>query len=135
MNTPDLDLVFDGLRHRKWVLPAIRYADGGVRGERWIYCVGEKPYAVTFTVLTGRYLGGYTRPGDKPTGLVQLWHRAGAGDHPCIYLDGETCEDEGSGLDAQFWYAAQPKDADGFVADADVFTYVRDLYAQGTGEK
>ena len=128
-SSPTFDYVLDGLRHRKWTFPARRHADGGVRGERWVYSVGETPYVVTFTVLTGRYPEGCeTLP---PRGADECWHRAevGAGAPSCIYLDGAACRSDGSGLNADEWYEAQPKNAEGFVADADVFAYARDLYA------
>jgi hypothetical protein len=129
MNAPVLDLVLDGRRHRKWVIPAIRYADGGARSERWIYCVGEQPYAVTFTMQTGRYPEGCGS--GVPCGLDEAWHRAEAetASCSCIFLDGMPCRSDGFGLDADEWYMTQPKDAEGFVADADVFLHLRDLYA------
>ena len=131
MTPPVLDLVLDGLRHRKWVFPAYRYTHGdGVSAEHHYYVVGDTPFAVSFTVHTGRYPEGYgvTAP---PSGSDAGWHRHNDGGSrgDCYALSGARCEGDGSGLHADEWYAAQPKDAEGFVADADVFTHLRDLYA------
>lgn len=126
--TPVLDYAFDGLRHRKWACPASRYADGGVRGERWVYAVGETPLVVTFTLLTGRYPEGCDTL--VPCPLDVSAHRAGDGDAPCVYLDGLGCGNDGSGIDAEEWYAAQPKNDEGLVPDADVFAHLRDLYTR-----
>ena len=129
LSHPDLDYTLDGLLHRKWVYPARRYGHGdGVQSERWVYGVGEKPFVVTFSVETGRYPEGHA-PG-APYAIAETLHRVGDGDHPCIYLDGQDCGNDGSGIDADEWYAAQPKNAEGIVADADVFTHLRDLYAR-----
>ena len=127
MPAPVFDYTLDGLRHRKWGYPAHRYEDGGVRGERWVYAVGETPYVVTFTVLTGRYPEGCDTL--VPCGLDVSSHRAGEGDAPCIYLDGEPCLGDGSGLAAEEWYArAQGGDEEALVPDAVVFEHVRDIY-------
>jgi hypothetical protein len=128
LSHPDLDYTFDGLLHRKWVYPARRYNDGGGQGERWVYGVGAPPCVVTFSISTGRYPEGCI-PG-VPFAIAETLHRADAGEHACIYLDGMGCGNDGSGIDANEWYAAQPKNAQGFVADADVFTHLRDLYAR-----
>jgi hypothetical protein len=125
---PNLNYILDGLRHRLWIFPALKFARGGFASERWIYVVGEAPYVVTFTVHAGRYPEGHESNNIAPSGLMQGWHRSGEGDHPCVFLDGAGCANDGSGLDAEDWYAAQPKGLGGFVADADVFTHVRDLY-------
>ena len=100
-----------------------------MQSERWVYAVGEPPLVVTFAVATGRYPDA-TLERFKPYAVAETLHRVGDGDHPCIYLDGQGCGNEGSGIDADDWYDAQPKDAGGFVADADVFTHLRDLYAR-----
>lgn len=126
LSFPDIEYTLDGLTHRKWVYPAHRYADGGVRGERWVYGVGKPPHVVTFTVLTGRYPEGCDPL--APCGLDETWHRPTKEGGACIYLDGLLCESDGSGIDAHEWYAVQPKNAEGFVADADVFAHLRDLY-------
>lgn len=128
LSFPDQEVRLNGLLHRKWVYPASRYAHGdGATSERWVYAVGETPYIVTFTVVTNIYPEGWDTD-LKPYGAEEGPHRAGAGDYPCIYLDGATCGMEGSGIDAHDWYAAQPKNAEGFVHDAVVFAHLRDLY-------
>jgi hypothetical protein len=131
MMTLVLDIPLDGLRHRKAIFPARRYADGGATSERWDYIVGTTPYVVTFTVVTARYPEGWDT-NLKPYGAEEVAHHAaeGAFAAPCIYLDGAPCEGDGSGIDAAEWYEAQPKNAEGFVADADVFQHLRDLYAR-----
>lgn len=125
---PVFDYTLDGLRHRKWVFPARCNADGGVVGERWVYVAGETPYVATFSVLTGRYPEGCDTL--QPFGMDVSEHRASEGTSPCIFLDGAPCESDGSGIDAHEWYEAQAKDAEGFVADPDVFAHVRDIYAK-----
>ena len=129
MTEPILDYVLDGLRHRKWVLPAYRYADGGVRAEEHYYVVGDAPYAVSFNVHAGRYHEGYgvTAP---PSGSDVGHHRLNEdGIRGCYAMSGGSCKSDGSGINAHDWYAAQPKDADGFVADDPIFAHLRDLYA------
>lgn len=126
---PDLDLVLDGVRHRKWVFPAYRYSDGGAQSERWAYAVGEKPYVVTFTVLTGRYPEGYAPA--APCGGDETWHReveAVAGTCACLFLDGASCVSDGSGINAHEWYSRAQRGGEGFVPDAAVFEHIRDLY-------
>jgi hypothetical protein len=132
MRTPDLDYTLDGVRHRKWVFPAYRYTHGdGVSAEQHYYAVGDVPRAVSFTVHTGRYPEGYgvTAP---PSGSDMAWHHHNEnGDQGgCYAMSGATCEVDGSGINAHEWYAAQPKNAEGFVADADVFQHLRDLYVR-----
>lgn len=134
MNAPVLDYRLDGLRHRKWVFPAGRYTYGdGARAEEHYYAVGDTPFAVSFTIHTGRYPEGYgvTAP---PSGTDVGHHRYDEyGSRGCCYaLSGETCGGDSSGIDAHDWYAAQPKDAEGFVPDADVFAHLRNLYALET---
>ena len=126
-----LDIPLDGLRHRKAVFSARFYADGGAASERWVYIVGDTPYVVTFTVVTARYPEGWDT-NLKPYGAEEVAHHAtgSVGCYPCLYLDGAPCEGDGSGINADEWYAAQPKNAEGFVADADVFQHLRDLYAR-----
>lgn len=130
LSFPDQEVRLNGLLHRKWVYPARRYGNGdGVQSERWVYGVGEKPFVVTLSVATGRYPEGYDahRPA-APYAIAETLHRVGDGEHACIYLDGQGCGNDGSGIDACEWYDAQPKDAEGFVHDAVVFAHLRDLY-------
>jgi hypothetical protein len=130
LHFPEYEIQLNGMLHRKWVYHARRYGHGdGVQSERWVYGVGEKPFVVTFSVATGRYPEGYDayRP-SAPYAIAETLHRVGDGDHSCIYLDGQNCGNDGSGIDADAWYAAQPKNAEGLVADADVFAHLRDLY-------
>lgn len=128
LSFPDQEVRLNGLLHRKWTWPARRYGDGGVRSERWVYAVGETPYIVTFTVVTNRYPDGWNAA-HKPYGAEESCHREDEGsDYSCIYLDGKPCRGDGSGIDAHDWYAAQPKNAEGFVHDAVVFAHLRDLY-------
>ncbi len=131
MKTPDLDYTLDGLRHRKWVFPAYRYSHGdGVRAEEHYYVVGDAPFAVSFNVHTGRYPEGYGVTA-LPSGSDIAWHRLNeSGIRGCYAMSGGSCEGDGSGINADEWYEAQPKDAQGFVADADVFAHLRDLYAR-----
>ena len=132
MNAPVLDLVLDGLRHRKWVFPAYRYTHGdGVSAEQHYYAVGDAPFAVSFTVHTGRYPEGYgvTAP-PSGTDVACPRHDENGSRGNCVAMSGARCEGDGSGIDAHDWYAAQPKNAEGFVADADVFQHVRDLYTR-----
>ena len=131
MIEPVFDYALDGLRHRKTVFPSRRYEDGGATSERWVYIVGTTPYVVTFTVVTARYPEGWDT-NLKPYGAEEVAHHAtgSVGCYPCLYLDGAPCEGDGSGIDAAEWYAAQPKNAEGFVTDADVFAHLRDLYAR-----
>lgn len=129
---PVLDYVHDGLRHRKWVFPARVYTgrDWGVTQEKWIYAVGEAPYAVTFSVGTGRYPSGYDTDTRPPSGWDESWHRTQEGGHGCIFLDGVACHSDGSMIDAEEWYASAPgKNAEGFVPDDTVFAHVRERYA------
>jgi hypothetical protein len=127
LSFPDQEVRLNGLLHRKWVYPARRYGDGGVQSERWVYAVGEKPFVVTFSLSTGRYPEGCDTL--VPCAIAETLHRADDGEHACIYLDGMGCGNDGSGIDADEWYAAQPKNAEGFVHDAVVFAHLRDLYA------
>lgn len=131
LSHPDIEYTLDGLTHRRWVWPARRYADGGFRSERWVYAVGMPPYVCTFTVITNRYPEGWNA-GHKPYGAEESCHRADedGGTYPCIYLDGLNCRGDGSGMDAHDWYVAQPKNAEGFVADDAVFAHLRDLYTE-----
>jgi hypothetical protein len=131
MNAPAFDYTLDGLRHRKWVFPAYRYTHGdGVSAEEHYYVVGDAPFAVSFTVHTGRYPEGFGVTA-QPSGSDAAWHRQTEdGVAGCYALSGGACTNDGSGLDAHDWYAAQPKNAEGFVADADVFQHLRDLYTR-----
>jgi hypothetical protein len=132
MTPPVEDYLRDGLRHRKWVFPAYYYTHGdGVCAELHYYALGDAPYAVSFSVHAGRYPEGYgvTAP---PSGYDEGTHRTPAeGGIPCCYvLNGGRCEGDASGINAHEWYEAQPKDAEGFVADEAVFAHLRDLYAR-----
>ena len=132
MIEPAFDYVHEGLRHRKWIFPAYRYSHGdGVSAEMHYYVVGDAPLAASFNVHTGRYPEGYGVVA-PPSGADVACHRhdeRGSRGN-CAAMSGARCESVSSGLEAHDWYAAQPKNADGFVADADVFQHLRDLYAR-----
>ena len=124
---PELDYTFEGLRHRKWVFPAFHYADGGAGAEEWYYVVGDAPFAVSFTVHTGRYPEGHTYS-CAPSGNDLGWHQAGDSNDGCLALSGGSCTGDSTGIGAREWYSAQEKDADGFVPDAEVFSDLRNVY-------
>ena len=125
-----LDHTRDGLRHRKWIIPARTYRDG-VTAERHYYVVGDDPFAVSFTVGAGRYPNGYG-PDEAPSGLDVSWHREDEnnGKPSCLALSRACCIAEGSGLDAEEWYAAQPKGYGGFVSDDAIFAYLCAYYRE-----
>jgi hypothetical protein len=129
--TPVLDFAASGLRHRKWIFPAFVYSDGeGVSAEMHYYVVGDAPFAVSFTVHTGRYPEG-RGPDSRPYGTDVSWHRKGEHGHEgCYALSGDTCYGDGSSLEAMEWYEHTPKDADGLVPDDTVFVYLRETYAE-----
>ena len=131
MTPPVEDYQRDGLRHRRWVFPAYRYTHGdGVGAEEHYYVVGDAPFAVSFTVHTGRYPEGYGVAA-QPSGADATWHRQTEdGVAGCYALGGGACTSDGSALIAHDWYKAQPKDAEGFVADEVVFAYLHELYAE-----
>jgi len=127
---PIRDFDAGGIRARKWIFPARTYGDGGVEAERHYYVLGDTPYAVSFTVHTGRYPDGYGVT-TRPSGSDVSWHRAWRHGHEgCYALSGDTCYGDGSALEAMEWYEGTPKDADGFVADDAVFAYLRETYAE-----
>jgi hypothetical protein len=130
MPAPAFDYTLDGLRHRKWIFPAYHYTHGdGVGAEEHYYVVGDAPFAVSFTVHTGRYPEGFGVTA-QPSGSDATWHRQTEdGVAGCYALSGARCEGDGTSLHAHEWYEVQPKNAEGFVADADVFRHLRDLYA------
>jgi hypothetical protein len=125
--TPCIDYERDGLRHRKWIFPARIFRDEtGQDAERWFYAVGDLPYAVSFTVHTGRYVGH--RNSEGPQGTDISWHQAGGNRFGCYALSGAACTCDGSVLAAREWYAAQPKDDEGGVADEAVFAHLCEKY-------
>lgn len=130
---PSLDFTAEGLRHRKWVLPASTYEDGGVSAEKHYYVVGDNPFSMSFTVHTGRYPSG-RRPDARPSGMDVSWHRQSQDGHDgCYALSGGTCDGDGSAFDASAWYTAAPKADDGFVADDAVFAHLRARYREWQG--
>lgn len=115
------------IRARKWVFPARTYGDGGVEAERHYYTLGDAPFAVSFTVHTGRYPNGSNT---APSGMDVSWHRSAEHGHAgCYALSGGSCDGGGSFFVAQEWYAEQPKGADGLVPDDVIFHYLRGYYA------
>ena len=125
---PIRDFDAGGIRARKWVFPARTYGDGGVDAERHYYTLGDAPFAVSFTVRTGRYPEG--RGDTAPWGSDVSWHRESEyGDGGCYALSGGCCMSEGSVLDAMDWYADAPKGLDGLVPDDAIFHYLRGYYA------
>jgi hypothetical protein len=137
MTPADIDYVRvrDGLRHRKWIFPALTYGYGdGVEAEKHYYVVGHYPFAVSFTVHTGRYPSGYGVTA-RPSGSDVSRHRhTGKGNTACAALDGAACESDGSICDAHEWYEAQPKDNDGFVSDDEIFAMLRAYYVASGGD-
>ena len=123
-----LDFVRDGMRHRKWVLPA-RVYEGGIDAERLYYAVGDAPLAVSFTVHTGRYPPGHG-PVRTPSGIDRSWHRLGNDNYGCLCLSSAACKSDGTTLGAMEWHEAQEKDDGGFVADETIFAYLREYYQQ-----
>jgi hypothetical protein len=127
---PIRDFDAGGIRARKWILPAYHYTHGdGVEAERHYYALGDAPFAVSFSVHTGRYPDGYGVTA-RPSGTDVSWHRRARRGHAgCYALSGGRCASEGSALDAMEWYADQPKGADGLVPDDAIFHYLRGYYA------
>ncbi len=131
---PVLDFASEGLRHRKWIFPARTYEDGqGVSAETHYYVIADTPFALSFTVHTGRYPSG-RGPDARPSGIDVSWHRQSQDGHDgCYALSGATCEGDGSALNAHTWYAAAPKADDGFVSDDEVFAHLRARYREWQG--
>jgi hypothetical protein len=128
---PTRDFDAGGIRARKWVFPARTYGDGGVEAERHYYTLGDAPFAVSFTVHTGRYPNGSNT---APSGMDVSWHRQSQDGHDgCYALSGGTCDGDGSAFDASAWYTAAPKADDGFVSDEAVFAHLRTLYREWQG--
>lgn len=141
---PTLDFTQDGLRHRKWVFPAYfcgvknccegkpvdKYSSHGISTERWLYVVGDDPYAVSMEVSTGQYLPETYEPDQPPKAWDMSWHRRS--DDPitdtCLCLSLNPCRSDGTSLGAHEWYEEQQKKV-GTVTDDHVFTFLRtDLY-------
>jgi hypothetical protein len=130
---PVLDFAAEGLRHRKWIFPAQVYEDGGASAETHYYVIADTPFALSFTVHTGRYPVG-RGPDVRPSGMDVSWHRDGDHGHDgCYALSGGTCYGDGSALNAHDWYATAPKDDDGFVSDDEMFAHLRTLYREWQG--
>jgi len=120
---PTLDFTQEGLRHRKWIIPARMSSEYGNEAERHYYAVGDDPYAVSFTVYTGRYVRDAFNT--HPRGIDLSWHRSGGDNHGCLCLSGAICESVGTIIEADEWYAQQPRDAQGFVPDNLIFDLLR----------
>lgn len=105
---PTSDFTQEGLRHRKW-----ESEDG-----EWQYCVGDDPYAVSFSVRV------------RPTPVYAYdmsWHKKGKEIVQCPYLSGADCDCDGTGLGASEWYSSQQVNG-ALVPDAEVFEMLRKLY-------
>lgn len=125
---PTRDFDAGGIRARKWIFAPRLYADGGCASEVHHYTLGDAPYAVSFTVQTGRYPEG--RGDTAPSGSDVSWHREAEHGHAgCYALSGGRCMSEGSVLDAMEWYADAPKGSDGLVPDDAIFHFLRGCYA------
>jgi hypothetical protein len=123
---PLLDYVQDGLRHRKWIFPAMHTPHGGYDAERHYFSVGDAPYAVSFTVHTGRYTReDYSIP---PSASYVSWHIEDEGDGGCLCLSGAPCRNDGYGLAADVWYQKQRRGPDHLVPDELIFAYLRSEY-------
>jgi hypothetical protein len=143
---PVIDFIHaDGLRHRKWVFPAYfcgvkNCCEGkpvgpgsshGISAERWLYCVGDDPFAVSMEVSTGKYLPETQQPNQPPQAWDMSWHRTtpeGLADG-CMCLSGANCSSDGTTLGAMEWY--EQKGERTLVPDDAVFKFLRDeLYPQ-----
>jgi hypothetical protein len=127
---PVIDYEREGLRHRKWVTPARLYGNGGMDAEHHVYSVGDNPYAVSFTVHTGRYPEGRAHFNKRPSAVDMAKHTPGETISRCVCLSGASCTTDGTYFGASEWWASQPKDADGFVADDLIFDRLRSLYVE-----
>lgn len=140
--TPVLDFLRDGLRHRKWVKPAFvcgvngccegrvvtEETSHGIGVERWVYAVGDDPYAVSMTVSTGRYLPEAEQEDQPPEAWDMSSHRRVKGGQPgCLCISDAPCSSDGTSLGASEWYEEARRH--GEVTDDAVFTFLRtDLY-------
>ena len=143
MTEPTLDFIHtDGLRHRKWVFPAYfcgvknccegkpvdRDSSHGIGAERWLYVVGDAPFAVSMEVSSGRYLPETYQGHFPPTGVDMSWHKTVETGPSCLCLSGASCWSDGTGLGAAEWYEEQVA-KHGTVTDDRVFEFLRtDLY-------
>lgn len=105
------DFLHDGLRHRKWEIDDELY-----------YCVGESPYAVTFTVRVPK------EAARKPYAVDMSYHRSGGTEPGCLCLDGASCSTDGTSIGAREWYEMMAAADEGRVTDSEVFAHLRSVY-------